>query len=344
MLEDILFKKPHNGFVDPMGEVRLRIGVVDNPTTYRQQGELLNPLNPVGAVNMSTGKICVRWLGEQGGLIRSPDFKGETKADKKNADDHGEIVVNDEDYEDNNDRELLSLSHPMIWANDKRWCGFHYLPPIGSIVVVGFRKNNLPVLLGFLQSHYEICSPISLGEIMIKGYGQNHIWWKQSDEIEMKTWAVKDQIDLEDPKTPKKNTMNSKVFLLLKANDKKKSSSPEGTDNYDRYVKIYAEETMEGHKKTTLAVFSASKTEITVTDHVAKFNSKLMLQPTVASLKTIDMNSGDYSAAITTANNFKSESVQAGGERSIVTQTPTTYTVRAKNLVFNTDRVDYNDY
>jgi hypothetical protein len=178
-------KRPKDsGITDPLVDVRLRIGIIDNPSITRSQDEIIDPLNPYKIINMSTGKICVKWL-TGGGLIRSEDF-----LEKKE-----EELEEGEKYDDFSHREIVTLIHPVMWSNHKNWMGFHYMPPVGSVVVIGFRKNNLPILLGFLPSHYQICDELNLGEMMLKGYGNNTSHWKQNNEIEHKVWSTQGEKD-----------------------------------------------------------------------------------------------------------------------------------------------------
>lgn len=165
-------KPAYDGKVDANGSVRLRIGVIDNPSIKRSDDKKIVPYDPLNVVNLETGQITVRWLEQDGGILKPSSFgkygqEGETS-----------------------NREPLKLTHPMIWANDVDWCGINYLPPVGSIVVVGFRKHNQPVVLGYIQSHYEVVTPIELGELMNKGYGNNSSHWKMSDEQEHKAWVI----------------------------------------------------------------------------------------------------------------------------------------------------------
>ncbi|MNB89373.1 hypothetical protein D3C75_364040 [compost metagenome] len=172
--------RPVNGGIsDQYSDVRLRIGIIDNPTTTRNSNTKFDPLKSNSAVNLSSGKVSIRWLEYDGGLIRPPEFS--TKGG--------------DDYDDFSDREMLSLTHPIMWNDEVNWMGINYLPPVGSVVVVGYRKNNLPVILGFLQQHYQVCEPLKLGELMIKGYGQNSSHWKQDNEQEHKAWIIEGEKD-----------------------------------------------------------------------------------------------------------------------------------------------------
>ncbi|AEO93446.1 gp186 [Bacillus phage G] len=168
-------KPVYDGKVDEYGSVRLRIGIVDNPMIKRNAGSKIEPTDPYNIVNLRTGHITVRWAEQDGGVVRSSSFGSYGK--------EGET----------SDKESLALTHPMIWANDSNWCGMNYLPPIGSVVVVGFRKHNQPIVLGYIQPHYEVVTDIELGEIMNKGFGNNTSHWKMHDEQEHKAWVMQNE-------------------------------------------------------------------------------------------------------------------------------------------------------
>lgn len=161
----------YEGKLDSSGDVRLRLGIVDNPLIKRSSDKAIDPIDPYNVINLQTGHITVRWLEQDGGIVRSSSF--------------GKFGKEGED----SDKESLKLTHPMIWANDSNWCGINYLPPVGSVVVVGFRKHNQPVVLGYIQPHYEVVTDIELGEIMNKGYGNTTSHWKMHDEQEHKSWV-----------------------------------------------------------------------------------------------------------------------------------------------------------
>lgn len=168
-------KPAYDGKLDQHGSVRLRIGIVDNPTIKRNQGSKIEATDPYNVINMTTGKVTIKWAEQDGGVLRSSSF--------------GSYGMEGED----SDKESLDLTHPFIWANDSNWCGINHLPPIGSIVVVGFRKHNQPIILGYIQSHYEVVTPIELGEIMNKGFGNNTSHWKMHDSQEHKAWVTQNE-------------------------------------------------------------------------------------------------------------------------------------------------------
>lgn len=177
MISNILNKPSYDGKLDKYGEVRLRIGIIDNPTIKRTEEGRIDPIDPYNVINMTTGNVSIRWLEQEGGIIRPAEF-GEYGQDGETS-----------------DREPITLTHPMIWASEAyNWCGIHYMPPVGSVVIVGFRKHNIPVLLGFLQSHYQVVFPLELGEMMLKGFGNNTSHWKMHDEQEHKAWVNKGQL------------------------------------------------------------------------------------------------------------------------------------------------------
>ena len=227
-LGDIAFMKLNKPYLDGASDanfdVRLKIGMIDKP--QRSDNSAVDPLNPNKIINMATGKVCIRWLEYPGGVIRPPEFS----------------TGSGEDYDDFSDREMIPLTHPIMWNDGQNWMGINYMPPVGSVVVVGFRKNNFPVILGFLQQHYAVCEPLKLGEIMISGYGHNSTHWKQNSEIEHKAWISQGEKD------GLGATSNSTVGLKLRikaaaSKDDDKSddpNDPKDRDNKKELIELYA--------------------------------------------------------------------------------------------------------
>lgn len=167
-----LNRSPYDGKIDPYGNLRLRIAIVDNPLIKRDPKKVIDAHDPENVINMTQGTITVKWAEHHGGVVKPSSF--------------GEYGMEGE----TSSRESISLTYPFIWANDKNWCGINYLPPVGSVLVVGFRKHNQPIVLGYIQPHYQITQPLELGEIMNKGYGNNTSHWKMHDEQEHKAWVT----------------------------------------------------------------------------------------------------------------------------------------------------------
>lgn len=227
-LGDIAFmklNKPYlDGNADANFDVRLRIGMIDQP--IRKSNSSVDPLNPSKIINMATGKVCIRWLEYPGGIIRPPEFS----------------TASGDDYDDFSDREMISLTHPIMWNDGQNWMGINYMPPVGSVVVVGFRKNNFPVILGFLQQHYAVCEPLKLGEIMISGYGGNSTHWKQNGEIEHKAWISQGEKDGHGVASP--DTVGLKLRIKASASQDDDSSdnpdNPADRDNKKGLIELYA--------------------------------------------------------------------------------------------------------
>ena len=171
---------PNESTFDPYANMRLRVGVIDNPTLTRTPNKF-DPVDPSYVVNMVTGKVCIRWIDYTGGIVGKPGPFEQGKYGNINNNQQSEV-------------EMVHLTHPLIWSGvdangNARWCGTNYLPPIGSVVIVGFRKTGLPLLLGYVQANFSDCKPIELGETMIKGYGNNWTYWEQDHRWETRAWV-----------------------------------------------------------------------------------------------------------------------------------------------------------
>jgi hypothetical protein len=225
-------KSPYDGMVDKMGEVRLRLAMVESPEITRDPSKVINPLDVTNVFNLDTGNVVLKWLDTPGGVIRPEDLSGDWKYNNKNE------KYNPEErdfnvWEISSRREMIPLTHAFIWTNLNNWCGLNYIPPVGSIVVVGFRKYGFPIILGYVQQHFKICYPtLQPGEMAIKGYGNNYTHWRWTDKLDMKAWSVENQQDIDDPSTPqpwrtnisnpdpKLNPTDCTLWLRLNANDR----------------------------------------------------------------------------------------------------------------------------
>lgn len=219
-------RAPYDGTMDRFGDTRLRLAKIDNPEINRNKNDLVDPLNTVNVINHNNGNITLKWLDMPGGVIRPSDTGGEWKYVREKDEYYPENRDYDE-WDISSRREQVSLAHPFIWADNKNYCGFNYLPPVGSVVVVGFRKLGFPVILGYIPTHYKICYPIlKPGEMVMKGYGNNYTHWRWSDKIDMKAWSAAGTKDIDDPDVreqinsePKVDTSNCTLWLRLNAND-----------------------------------------------------------------------------------------------------------------------------
>ena len=181
--------------IDENYDICLRIATIDNPTVNRISPIGLNPLDTTNAVNENVGKVCLRFEGLGSGIL---NIGGEGKSD------NGNVSYNAEDRTLNemgntSTRETVDLTYPFLWSGPTNWCGINYLPPVGAKVIVGFAKNNRPMILGYLNENYKMCyPPLKPGEIMTKGYGNNYIHNRWSNKVDLKAWAKKGEQDRDD--------------------------------------------------------------------------------------------------------------------------------------------------
>lgn len=273
-----LNKTPYDGKLDRNGEVRLRIGIIDNPMIKRTAEGKIDPIDPYNVINMVTGNITIRWLEQEGGVVRPPEF-GAYGQDGEGS-----------------DREPITLTHPMMWANESdNWCGINYMPPVGSVVIVGFRKHNIPVLLGFLQSHYQVTFPLELGEIMNKGFGNNTSHWKMNDEQEHRAWVNKGQLRpvsvLDSPGRKYKweaAPYSVKLKFRLKA-----WTDPKNPSDNKEMIEMVAQRV--GDSKTETSTIEIKPEKITMNSSSGDSNSTMEIRPDKISMKT--GGSLDFSAA-----------------------------------------------
>lgn len=237
-LED---RSPFDGMLDKLGEVKLKLAIIDNPEIIRSGNTLLNPLDMKNIYNFNNGCVCLKWVDSPGGVIRPSEVDGKWEKISKNEKYNPEEREYNE-WDISSRRQQVNLSHPFIWADNKNYCGFNYIPPVGSMVIVGFRKQGLPFVLGFLPTHYKICYPVlKPGEMVLKGYGNNYIHNRWSDKLDLKAWSVKNEKDLDDPKGEKKNISDCTLWIRLNANDRyieliaEESGNGKVTDKFNKY-------------------------------------------------------------------------------------------------------------
>lgn len=217
---------PANQSSDKNLNTRLRLAIIDNYLKDRN-GELIDPLDTKNIINMSTGMITIKYVDLAGGEQLPESFgypaEGYTtdwKYIPENDSQYPEERTLD-CYTDGNasDKEIIPLTHTFIWSNGNNWCGMNFLPPVGTIVIVGYSKNNEPHLLGCVQSSYSSCKPyLKVGETMIKGYGNNYTHWRWSNKLDNHVWSEKGTIDLDDPE--KKDQYDKDLDIWVRYNTK----------------------------------------------------------------------------------------------------------------------------
>ncbi len=228
---------PYDGTSDKFSDIRIRLAIIDNPEASRKQFESIDPFDIRNCINLNNGKVTLKWVDSPGGIIRTNHVNGEWVY-KKDKDNYNPENRDFQEWSITSQREQVHLSHPFIWANSDNYCGINYIPPVGSIVMVGFRKQGLPLILGYVQSHYQICKPpLKPGEMTFKGYGNNYIHNRWSDKLDIKAWSKEGNRDLDDPEGKKTNKSSANLWIRLNANDRyielisQESGSGSGNDN-----------------------------------------------------------------------------------------------------------------
>jgi hypothetical protein len=200
--------KPSNGVFDKFEGVRIRTAVIENYTIKAKDGEEKDPLNIDHVINMNNGQVVIRWINYSGGIIRPDQYgypeQGYTEPWSYFPDKDSKYperrTLDCYNHDKASDKEMIPLTHAFIWADEKNWCGMNHLPPVGAIVIVGFKKNNIPVILGYLQNNFTSLTPyLKPGETIIKGYGDNYIHWRWSNKLDMHVKSKKGDIDIDDP-------------------------------------------------------------------------------------------------------------------------------------------------
>lgn len=213
---------PVNVAADKFDEVRIRLAQIDNYLIERN-GAKIDPLKVDNVINMNTGKVVIKWVDFNGGVVRpeqfgypSEGYLEDWKYFPEKDDKYPEKrTLNCYNHDKASDKEMLELVHAFIWSNGSNWCGMNYLPPIGSVVVVGFKKNNMPVILGYVSTNYNACKPfVKPGETIIKGYGNNYIHWRWSNKLDINVKSKKGEVDLDDPY--KKQTYPNSVDMWMR--------------------------------------------------------------------------------------------------------------------------------
>ena len=287
---------PQGGMADQYSDIRIRLAIIDNPEIKRDQNSQINPLDINGAINVNTGKVTLRWVDSPGGVIRTQDLSGEWEYDAK-KDKYNPEERDFQEWSITSQREQVSLSHPFIWADNSNWCGYNYLPPAGSVVMVGFRKQGMPLILGFVQTHYQICEPpLKPGETVNKGYGNNYIHNRWSDKLDLKAWSKTGEIDNDDPYKKKKNTANCTLWIRLNAND--------------RYIEMSAQGTASSGNESSLNKYPQK-----IEGNAA---SKIIIRPSSVLIQTDGANTTTYYQ-----------------EHNLVTITTNEFTVNADNIYMN---------
>ncbi len=263
----VSYRATDDGIYDKFSDLRLRLAIVDNYEFQRDRDQFFDPLDTRYIVNTNTGKIALKWIDLPGGVLRPKSLGGFWTYMRENDYYYPE----DRDYNDYNiesRREMVSLTHPFIWTGYENYCGFNYSPPVGSVVIVGFRKHGFPLILGYLTSDFKICyPPLRPGEMVMKGYGNNYIHWRWSDKLDMNVKSEENADDIDDPDLrdeqdgeSKANVTNCNLWLRLNSNDRhieiiaSETYSDENMDNWDKDDRVKYPQKPHGTHSTKLVI------------------------------------------------------------------------------------------
>ena len=278
--------QPANKFNEPkLDENRIRLAIIDNYLIDRH-GDI-DPLKTDHIINMKTGKVVIKWIEYNGGVIRPEqfgypnvgypeDWEYYPELDNKYPEDR---TLNCYNHDKASEKEMLDLSSAFIWSNGKNWCGINYMPPVGSIVIVGFKKNNIPVILGFMQSDYKACNPLKPGEMMIKGFGDNYTHWRWSNKLDTRVSCKKGDIDLDDPY--KKQTYQNDIELWQRFDTYTQNITFDAKNlntNTRTIVEIRPESFNVGNNKSKLLVSNTDIYSIVGNSTLSLVDSKIEIQ------------------------------------------------------------------
>lgn len=333
---------PVNVAADRFDEVRIRLAQIDNYLIDRN-GSKIDPLKVENIINMNTGKVVIKWVDFNGGVIRPEQFGYPSEGYLEDweyfpdKDDKypEKRTLNCYNHDKASDKEMLELNHAFIWSTDSNWCGMNYLPPIGSVVVVGFKKNNMPVILGYVPTNYDKCTPfIKPGETIMKGYGNNYIHWRWSDKLDINVKSKKGEIDLDDPN--KKQTYPNTIDMWMRF------------DCYTRNLVIDINQTDGEAKRTTLEIkpevlkITSGKGTFSISDtdaYIKVDSSKIYIKDESVSINADKINLSDGSSNMA----IKNGKVSINANNVDLNVGSSTMNIKDGNVSINSDKIDLSD-
>ena len=170
--------------------VFIRTAKIWNPRLNNMNPTTTNMLEVKSAVNENTGKVLLTL--NMSGYI-SPAQQDETSY-TDNA--YGPEDRTLDEVTNTSLQEKIPLTYPFIWVGQDSWCGYNYLPPLNSEVIVGFGRRHDAYILGYVNPNYKACEPyLKPGEICMKGVGNNYIHNRWSNKLDLKVWAKEGEQD-----------------------------------------------------------------------------------------------------------------------------------------------------
>lgn len=291
MLDTSNFRGVH----DKLANLKIRIGIIDDPFIDRykekQKVDNIDPIEEIGAINFKTGRVAIRWLDNYGGV----------KMDKNFGDD---------DNMEYGKRQIIQVMYPAMWSsnNKSNWCGFLSIPTYGSIVAVGFRDKELPIIIGYLNGDWEICAnqitkdekyrnkTIRPGEQIVRGYGNSFIYWQQIEKLQIN--STKYRGDKNSEKTVHNKTVKADITLsALEENLTIKILDDNGNNAHLIMKPAYAE--LKTNNKSAFSNIIMTPTTITANTATFTVNS---VNSIINAQNSITMNAGN--SIVSTAGNM----------------------------------------
>lgn len=173
-----------NNALDKNTIVFIRTAKIWNPNLNNLNPASTNYLDVKSAVNENNGKV-----------VLTLNLSGIVSPTQQDMTDYTDISYNPEDrtldeVANSSNEEKVPLTYPFIWVGQDSWCGYNYLPPLNSEVIIGFGRRHNAYILGYINNDYKACTPyLKPGELCMKGVGNNYIHNRWSNKLDLKAWA-----------------------------------------------------------------------------------------------------------------------------------------------------------
>lgn len=260
-------------YPDQNASLILRYATIQNPSI--SNAEEKNSLDLTNVYNPQTGGVTISWFqNNNSGVVAKEQSSGSWELNKKQ--NTNDIKDRTQPYNVSSTIPNVRLSSPFIWTGDDgRCCGFNYVPPNNSIVLMANKEFNQPVMLGFVPSNPSVLYPVlKPGEVSISGYGNNFIHWSQSDKISIYCKSEAGKVDIDDydylkNNTGKVNLADCELEININANDRfieiKANEDPKDSSNNDFDKNSYNAKQVNG-KQFTKILITPTDIEIRTTD------------------------------------------------------------------------------
>ena len=296
--------------IKPISSDSLKLAVVQDFRDPNSQNK--DPLDQTNIIK--DDKVVIKWFRHESGLIGSSYLAGDWKYIPQN--DTYEIKNKKKHYAITSNQLNVTRTYPFIWAEkDKelsipRCCGINYVPPNGSIAIASQLATGETYLNNYVISNPDALYPVlKPGEISIMGYGNNFIYWGQSDKISIYCKSNEGEYDRDDNNYTlnkdqcKKNLADCELEININANDRFIEIIAEqncsNIDKKDSKLNKYSPKLL-NYSKTSF-IISPSKVEITIKDNK---NETQYIQDNEKIIKTV-YDGSSYSSEMMTSEKIK---------------------------------------